>query len=141
MQVPGFLDANNQLTRLPIKDISANTLGEILGGVHDPVPANDRNEATFFNSAVKALENTVAVLRGVEGRIQAYRTILDRCRSSLTVLQGQAAAADRRLKQLDDELAEARHDVAVAKALLADRAFKARFDETVPEIRVAFGVK
>ncbi|MCR4521001.1 MULTISPECIES: phosphatase PAP2 family protein [Bosea] len=30
---------------------------------------------------------------------------------------------------------------AVAKALLADRAFKARFDETVPEIRVAFGVK
>jgi acid phosphatase (class A) len=30
---------------------------------------------------------------------------------------------------------------AVAKALLADRAFKVRFDETIPEIRVAFGVK
>ncbi len=30
---------------------------------------------------------------------------------------------------------------AVAKALLADRAFKARFDDTVPEIRVAFGTK
>ena len=30
---------------------------------------------------------------------------------------------------------------AVAKALLADQAFKLRFDETVPEIRVAFGVK
>lgn len=30
---------------------------------------------------------------------------------------------------------------AVAKALLADRAFKVRFDETVPEIRTAFGVK
>lgn len=30
---------------------------------------------------------------------------------------------------------------AVAKALLADRAFKARFDETMPEIKVAFGVK
>lgn len=30
---------------------------------------------------------------------------------------------------------------AVAKALLADRAFKARFDETVPEIRVALGLK
>ncbi|WP_353185787.1 phosphatase PAP2 family protein [Bosea sp. (in: a-proteobacteria)] len=30
---------------------------------------------------------------------------------------------------------------AVAKALLADRAFKARFDETVPEIRIAFGAK
>ena len=30
---------------------------------------------------------------------------------------------------------------AVAKALLADQAFKARFDETLPEIRVAFGVK
>jgi len=30
---------------------------------------------------------------------------------------------------------------AVAKALLADQAFKTRFDETVPEIRVAFGVK
>lgn len=30
---------------------------------------------------------------------------------------------------------------AVAKALLADRAFKVRFDETIPEIRTAFGVK
>lgn len=30
---------------------------------------------------------------------------------------------------------------AVAKALLADRAFKARFDDTIPEIKVAFGVK
>jgi hypothetical protein len=30
---------------------------------------------------------------------------------------------------------------AVAKALLAERAFKARFDETIPEIKVAFGVK
>ncbi|WP_089174850.1 phosphatase PAP2 family protein [Bosea sp. AS-1] len=30
---------------------------------------------------------------------------------------------------------------AVAKALLADRAFKVRFDETIPEIRVALGVK
>jgi acid phosphatase (class A) len=30
---------------------------------------------------------------------------------------------------------------AVARALLADRAFKVRYDETVPEIRTAFGVK
>lgn len=30
---------------------------------------------------------------------------------------------------------------AVAKALLADRAFKVRFDETIPEIRVALGAK
>lgn len=30
---------------------------------------------------------------------------------------------------------------AVAKALLAERAFKSRFDETIPEIRTAFGVK
>lgn len=30
---------------------------------------------------------------------------------------------------------------AVAKALLVDRAFKVRFDETIPEIRLALGVK
>ncbi len=30
---------------------------------------------------------------------------------------------------------------AVAKALLAERAFRARFDETRPEIRQAFGLK
>lgn len=30
---------------------------------------------------------------------------------------------------------------AVAKALLAERAFKSRFDETIPEIKVAFGMK
>ena len=30
---------------------------------------------------------------------------------------------------------------AVAKALLAEKAFRSRFDETIPEIKVAFGVK
>jgi hypothetical protein len=101
----------------------------------DPV---DADESHFFSGAVDVVERTVALLRRVEGRIQAYRSAIARCRQVLKVLKGQLGDVDRRLKVIGDELAEARHDVAVARALLAEEtarveAVNARRDRVVAE--------
>jgi hypothetical protein len=69
---------------------------------------------------VELLDATVAALRNVEGRIQLYRGGVERARAALDELHALAARLDARLKTLGDDLAETRHDLAVARALLED---------------------
>jgi hypothetical protein len=123
--VPGFFDNAGGVRpttfALTIAQITDDILQAVLRGQHDPLPAaGDRSEADHFNAGVKALENTAGMLRSLEGRIFAYRSILQASEDCLASLQGIKGAIDRRLKEIGDELAEARHDVAVAKALLAE---------------------
>jgi hypothetical protein len=103
-----------------IKFIVDNRLSaQVLSGLHDPDPT-DGDEPAFFASAVRASDYTVAYLRTVESRIQAYRNIIADCRkvlSQLIVLAGNVAS---RLNVIEDHLAEMRHDLAVARALKAD---------------------
>jgi hypothetical protein len=75
------------------------------------------DEARLYERGIKSLEDTVATLRLIEGRVQQYRLAIADCRRVLTQLQGLLNQADARLKVIGDELAEARHDVAVAQAL------------------------
>jgi len=84
------------------------------------------DEALLFTQTVALSENTIAILRDLEGRLAAYRSALTRCEQALTALQGHIRSADMRLRQADDRLAEARHDVGVARALLEEE--KARVD-------------
>ncbi len=84
------------------------------------------DEALLFTQTVALSENTIAILRQLEGRLTAYRSALTRCEQALAALQGHIRSADMRLRQADDRLAEARHDVGVARALLEEE--KARVD-------------
>ncbi|HEX8246020.1 MAG TPA: hypothetical protein VF541_21070, partial [Longimicrobium sp.] len=86
----------------------------------------DADEPVFFAMAVELLDATIAALRNVEGRVQRYRDARDRARAVLHEVAGRAAAADRRLKALADDLAETRHDLAVARALLKDEEARVR---------------
>ena len=99
--------------------VTGGTLGQILEGAFDPNPTNG-DEADFFSRGVKALDDAVVTLRSVEGRIQQYRAAIERCRKVVTTLRTHVSEIDRRLKQIADDLAEARHDVSVARALLAE---------------------
>lgn len=138
LQVPGFLEAEKDVKK-SFGDIkSGGLVDEILSGTHDPNPDDDEDEAGFFAAGVKALENTVATLRVVEGRIHAYRRAVVRCRKTLNDLSKSAVKADHRLKVIGDELAEVRHDVAVARALLAEEedrvaAINKRRDQIIAE--------
>ena len=78
------------------------------------------DEAAYFVSSVELLDHTVAALRGAEGRIQAYRLAIAACQTAQIELKAQLGQAASRLQTIGDELAEARHDVSLARALLAD---------------------
>jgi len=136
LTVPGVSIEGKNLT---FADISADKsiLGRILGGQFDPVGNDD--EAGYFNSGVRALENVVGVLRLIEGRVHAYRRAVDRCKSTITELQGELSRIDQRLKTVGNELAEARHDVSVARSLKAEEeariaALNARRDQVLENL-------
>ena len=81
-----------------------------------------RHEADYFNGAVRAIDNTIALMRLVEARIDLYNKLVIDARSVRDELMGHVADADARLRTVDIEIEEARQDVAVATALLAEEA-------------------
>jgi hypothetical protein len=126
LSLPGFLNTDGVEVRHTIADIrSQGLLTQVLNDQHDPDPA-DGDEAAFFSASIRALENSIATLRLVEGRIQAYRTAAAMANAALVELQRQFSLANTRLAAIGEELAEARSDVAVARALLAEE--QARVD-------------
>lgn len=103
----GFLQTNPTL------------ISEVLQDRHDLDPA-DGDESAFFSAGVRALDHTIATLRLVEGRIQSYKQVVSRCQQVLAKTRSFLKQADSRLVSIGNELAEARHDVSVARALLAE---------------------
>jgi len=114
LRVPGVRDEGEESNKT-FADINSAVMTNIIGGFYDSAGGDD--EAAYFNAGVKALENVVGILRLVEGRVHAYRRALARCKSTLKDLKTSLQLTDQRLKTIGDELAEARHDVSVARAL------------------------
>jgi hypothetical protein len=125
LMVPGFYvkpaapGQRGKFELRPLKDITGALGTAVLKGDHDPDP-EDSDEAGFFGVAVRAADHVIAALRIFEGRVQTYRTIVERARKIREELQAFSAQANARLTQINTSLMEARHDVAVARALLAD---------------------
>ena len=123
----GLKSMDIQLGDIPIKGVGGLTfanltndkLQAVLAGDHDPHPVNG-DEADFLGAGIKALDDAVTTMRAVEGRIQQYRVAKDKAQTALDALRDAAGQIDRRLKVIGDELAEARHDVSVTRALLAE---------------------
>jgi hypothetical protein len=77
-------------------------------------------QANILGDAVAFLETASVFLRRLEGRVQLYQDALDSCRQVWEEVRGLLSAAHQRLAGIERELAEARHDVAVTLALLAE---------------------
>jgi hypothetical protein len=90
-----------------------------LAGAIDPDPV-DGDEAAFLSVAVATLESAVAILRVVEGRIEALRTLVEQCETTLGTLGEIVDGWQSELATVDRDLAERRHDVRVADALIAE---------------------
>ncbi len=84
------------------------------------------DESTLFSESADLSDNTVALLRQLEGRIKRYRDALTRSEFALTELQNVQIGAVARMAAAGDRLDEARHDVGVARALIAEE--QARLD-------------
>jgi hypothetical protein len=140
--VPVYVEVNGKKIRPERVSLPFGQLMSMVrktGGIKDiliePDPP-DADESMLYAIAVELLDHTIAALRAVEGRLAAYKQVLAACRNALGELKGTAIAAARRLQDLAGDLAEARHDVATARALLAEeesrvKAVNARRDEIV----------
>src|SRR5262249_48245786 len=117
LEVPGVQDpkSNTRVIR-KLADIKDSLRDVIL---NEKAP-QDGDEAAFFSDAVLISDSTIAVLRNVEGVIKAYRSAIEESRDVLDSVRALAALAGARLAEIEDELAEARHDLAVAQALFAE---------------------
>ena len=110
---------------LPVPGVKLN-FGQVKPGTlplepsdEKPLP-NNADEVEYFSRAVHALDLTVAALRLGEGRVQAYRSAIALCRKTMNELLALQGQINQRLRVVETELAEARQDVSVAKALLAE---------------------
>ncbi|TGX53699.1 hypothetical protein E5A73_12850 [Sphingomonas gei] len=85
----------------------------------DTTPA-DKHESTYFTAAVKAIDNSIAIMRLVEGRLALFEDLRDSIDALRGVVLAQANQVAAWLRSVDVEVEEARHDVAVAQQLYAE---------------------
>jgi len=78
------------------------------------------DESAYFADGADLSDNTVALMRQLEGRIKLYRDAIGRSQAVLDGLRLQAVALEQRLQAVGETLAEARHDVSVTRALIAE---------------------
>ena len=122
-----FLGTNNTTQRLPFsRFLSDRTiLNQLLvTPVRTRVVPNTTetlpDEGAYFSDSADLSDNTIALMRQVEGRIKLYRDAIARAQETLGVLRDAVNRGNVRLIAVEDELAEARHDVGVARSLLAE---------------------
>jgi hypothetical protein len=118
LMLPGFRDDAGAPVTRGIDTLVADNRGlivEVASGEHDRV--NGEDEAAYYAAAAGSMEDAVALLRLLEGRLAVYRRLEQLCsdaRGRIAVLQQRA---EQQLARIDDELAEARHDVRVGELL------------------------
>jgi hypothetical protein len=81
---------------------------------------NLADESAYFSDGADLSDNTVALMRQLEGRIKLYRNAIALSEALLASLRKQTVALEQRLQAVGEDLAEARHDVAVTRALIAE---------------------
>lgn len=82
--------------------------------------ANDPDESAYFSDSADLSDHVIALMRKIEGRIKLYRDAVAACQQVLTGLRNGVGNLAARMTAIADDLAEARHDVSVARALLAE---------------------
>lgn len=107
--------------RRPFTDFIANRalLGRLMT-VPLRVVQGDPDEGAFFSDATDLSDHVIALMRQVEGRVKRYREALTVCQQAVDSLRGSRSTVLSGLARLAEDLAEARHDVSVTRALLAE---------------------
>jgi hypothetical protein len=111
--------ATSKLFRRPLTDFrSDTTLPQKL--LTPPPLTGTVDEGRLFTQTVALSDNTIATLRQLEGRLTIYREAITRCEQAEEDLKAHISQVAQRLRTFGDALAEARHDVSVTRALIAE---------------------
>jgi len=82
-----------------------------------PERTDERHEADYFTAAVQAIDNSIAIMRLVEGRIALFEKLSASLRDLKAQIIASADEAASYLRSVDVEVAEARHDLGTAERL------------------------
>jgi hypothetical protein len=80
----------------------------------------DPDEAEMFSVGIHVLEQHSALLRAIEARIAQYNDFLAECRNKQSTIQTLLSQAEALVTRLENDLAQARQDLAFTTALLKD---------------------
>ena len=97
-----------------------STPAAVLQAVQSPRLNLNSDEADLFSTGIHVLEQHTTLLRAVEGRIAQYNDFMTLCGTSLANIQGYLPQARTLLTQLENDLAQARQDLAFTTSLLND---------------------
>jgi hypothetical protein len=118
---PFLGDAGQVTRRRSFADFVGTNRATLLAQlVQAPARPTDPDESLHFSDATDTSDTTVALLRQVEGRVRQFRDAIAACQRALATLQTDLGAAQGAEAAWSERLAEARHDVAVTRALIAD---------------------
>ena len=93
----------------------------------DEIPKLDANkhESDYFTAAVQAIDNSIAIMRMVEGRVALFEELAAALRDLTSAVRASADEAAAFMRSVDVEVAEARHDLATAERLREEDRAKA----------------
>lgn len=135
---PGFLVSSSRTTKI-IGEITETVVADLASGEYDDLTGTD--EASFYNATILGLEDCFKVLRLLAGRIARLKKARDTLLQTRKVLESMVVHLAPQWTLIRNALVEARHDVQVANALLAeeqarvavlDQRRQAIMDEHVP---------
>ena len=90
------------------------------GKVQSPYVRANIDEAGLFSTGVRVVEQHSQLMRALEGRVQTYVDFVSLCGAALANIQNNVQSAQTLLQQLDNDLSQARQNVAFTTALLGD---------------------
>jgi hypothetical protein len=118
--IPGAVKAGSTL--YIISELGTATADPLRKLLTEGAPLSGSHEAAYYNSAIQIIDDTVALLRLVEARLAQYRQIVSHAREARGIMAGFLKQAEAALAIADGELSEARHDISVGQALVAEDA-------------------
>jgi hypothetical protein len=77
-------------------------------------------ESDYFSTSIRHMENMLVLLRDLERRMSTRTRTVENYKAALNQMDRIWGELDKRLKAVDSEVAEARQDVTVGRALLAE---------------------
>ncbi len=120
------------IAALPVFGYQTTTAGQVVATVGqlqaaganlvnvDHLDTDIKFEADYFRKGIDAVDNSIRFLRGVEGLVESYRRLRDLAQAALLRLQTLQQRAASQIDRLNNNLAEIRHDLGVARSLLAE---------------------
>jgi hypothetical protein len=82
-----------------------------------PGQTDEKHESDYFTAAVQAIDNSIAIMRLVEGRIALFQKLASTLQDLKAAITASADEAATYLRSVDVEVAEARHDLSTAERL------------------------